>query len=787
MKFLAILALLVFVSSFSTLGQEKHASFSGKIFDEKGNPLVGAAVALKETGVGVFTDNSGFFEIKNIKPGTYHLHISYIGYKCVHFNEITFTDSNIYREFLMTPDNIGLSEVVISANSTEARKRETSTAIEVVDKKFIEQNLNSSFMKSIEKLPGVSSMEVGQGFSKPMIRGLGFNRVVVTENGIKQEGQQWGADHGLEIDQFGVEDVEVIKGPSSLIYGSDAIGGVVKIQPRSITAPKSLSGNFGALAKSINNTLGSSLSLKGRGNLFHFNLQITALDFGDYKTPADSFYYNSYHFPIHDGILKNTAGKEKDIYFSVGFIKTHFTSLITFSNVNSKIGFFPGSHGIPTSASLADDTNHRDIDLPYQSVNHLKILSNSKIILTKGIIELDLGYQNNHRQEWSRFHTHYVGQQAPEINPDLELQFALQTLSTNLKYKISDGKQNLVMGVNGQFQENQIGGYMFLLPEYQKDGIGIFAYYDRKIGKKNLVNFGLRYDWGLIRVAEYFSEYTGMFKSRDLTKTFDDFTFALGINHNINQNYSLKANIGKSFRMPTASELSANGVHHGSFRYEVGDTAINSEVSYQADLGFLFSKRNFRVEISPFINYFPNFVYLNPTGSYLHPDGYEIQEADAGQVYQYVQSEAFRAGGEVFARIELKPKIVIEAVAEYVYATDFKYPIPFTPPFNLNIDVSKAIDFKTNILSDFNLSASYLFSAAQNRNARNEPPTPAYNLFGAAINSKVALGHFKFNFAIQVQNIFDTKYFNHLSFYRLIDLPEAGRNFQILIKIPFGK
>ncbi len=786
MKFYQLLV-FVFLFSLSTSGQGRLLTFSGKIFDEKGLPMVGAAVALKETGIGVYTNNSGFFAIEGIVPGTYHLHISFMGYKCVHFNEIILKDSNIYREFFMIPDNIGLEEVVIAGNSEETRKRESSNSIEIVDKRFLEQNLNSSFMKSIEKLPGVSSMEIGQGFSKPMIRGLSFNRVVVTENGIKQEGQQWGADHGLEIDQFGIENVEVIKGPASLVHGSDAIGGVVQILPRSIPAPNSFKGNFNYVSKSVNNTIGGSVSLKGRKKNAHFNLQFTSLSFADYKTPADSFYYNSYHFPIHDGILKNTAGNENDILFSAGLLKTHFSTMVTFSNVNSKIGFFPGSHGIPTSASLVDDTNHRDIDLPFQNVNHLKISSNSKITLTKGYVEVDLGFQNNKRQEWSRFHTHYSNQEAPDINPDLELDFDLNTFSTNFKYRNSGIKSDFQIGVNLQSQTNIIAGYMFLLPEYSRNSAGAYAFYERKFSKKTLLNAGVRYDMGLISIEEYYSTYTSMFKSTEFDKVFGDITYSIGINHNVNRNISVRANFGKSFRMPTASELSSNGVHHGSFRYEVGDTAIDSEKSFQIDLGLLFAKRKLRIEISPFANYFPNFIYLNPTGSYLHPDGYEIMEADAGQVYQYVQSEAFRAGGEIFVSYGFKYDFNANLVAEYVYATDFKYPIPFTPPLNVVVDLSKKLKFKSSNLNETYFTSTYNFVASQKRNARNEAETPSYNIFGFSVNSDVLVGKFRFNFAFQVHNLFNTKYFNHLSFYRLIDLPEAGRNFQIVLKIPFGK
>lgn len=787
MKIIKSIFILLFVFFTNPITAQSNYSISGKVLNTKKESLPGAVITVHELHKVTVTDNNGYFEFKNVPKGKYHIHISYLGYKCFHYNIITIKNKSNFREYKMQRDDLNLEEVEVKGSSVTQRKKEAVTSIEIVNDNFINKNINSSLMKSLETLPGISSMEVGQGFSKPVIRGLSFNRVAVTENGIKQEGQQWGADHGLEIDQLGIENLEIIKGPASLIYGSDAIGGVVQILPNSIPDKNTTENEFQFIGKTLNNLYGLSVMSKYRKVNWHYYFRYTQTDFGDYKVPADSFFYNNFRLPIENKKLKNTAGTEKDIYFSTGILKPKFKSTISISNVYSKIGFFAGSHGIPDATKLFDDHDNRNIGLPYQKVNHIKIMSNSKFILSRGTVKLNLGYQENFRQEWSEFHTHYPSQEKPEINPNLEIQFALKTYSGNVKYNLVTRKSTFSTGLSTQYQQNKINGYTFLLPEYNRLSSGVFIYEKYKISEKSVINGGLRFDYGQTKIAQFYSIYAGRYKSYNFTAHFYDFSWALGTSYLLTEKLNLKANVGKSFRMPNASELSANGIHHGSFRYEVGDTSILSEYSYQLDLGLFYKSEKLTVEFSPFANYFPNFIFLSPTGSYLHPQGYEIKEGDAGQVYKYVQSEAFRAGIDFSIRYNFSDKFSIYSSGEYVYATDFTYPIPFTPPLSIHNELQYSIPKLKNVLSNLSFRINHSFSAAQNRNARNELQTPSYNLFGGSFSTNIKIYKININFAFQIQNILDTKYFNHLSFYRMIELPEAGRNYQIIVKIPINK
>lgn len=779
-----LFVLLIPMCSARIMAQELF-SIRGTVTDEKGEPLFGASIAIHELKTGTATDKSGEFIIEGVAPGQYHLHISYLGYQCVHHNVVTVVDSDVYAAYHMKPEQHNIEEVVVIADSHTAKKKRVVASLELADREYLQNNINSSLMKNLAGLPGVSAIEIGQGFSKPVIRGLSFNRVAVSENGIKQEGQQWGADHGLEIDQFAVEGVQVVKGPSSLQYGSEAIGGVIQILPVAVPDTQTVEGSVQFVGKSLNRLYGVSALCKYRKQHWYSHIRYTQMDFGDYRVPADSFFYNRFRLPIYDQTLKNTAGNEKDIYFATGLIHNSYKTTLNISNVNSHTGFFPGAHGIPDAATLTPDSSRRNIGLPYQSVNHLKIISNTVIYLPAGLLAFDFGYQNNHREEWSLFHSHYPGQEPPENNTDLELAFDLDTWSGGANYKLRTGKHELTTGAEMSFQRNAIAGYMFLLPEYRRSGAGIYLLEAYRPNRNLTLSGGIRFDYGRTDIMPYYSNYTETLKSPDFNAEFRDISWAAGVSYSLSNTLNLKSNIGKSFRIPNASELSANGIHHGSFRYEVGDTGITSEYSYQIDIGLFYSGRRLQIEASPFVNYFPNFIFLSPTGSYLHPAGFEIREADAGQVYQYKQSEAFRAGGELSVALEPVKRLKIQLSGEYVYATDMTYPIPFTPPLHIASDMRYTLTRLGSRITEPTIRLSASYTSAQNRNARNELRTPASTIADLAFTAGLHIGGRTVSLWLQIQNLFDTKYYNHLSFYRLIELPEPGRNYQVMIKIPF--
>ncbi len=683
-----------------------------------------------------------------------------------------------------------IDEVVITGDIQQQERRINPLSIAVADKEDIAKHFSGDVMQSLEYIPGVQSMSVGSGFSKPMIRGMGFNRVSVIEGGVKQEGQQWGADHGLEIDGFNIERVNIRKGSSSLLFGSDAMGGVVEILQPTILTSDGVFGEVDLLGRSVNGLLGGSLMMGVKRGHWFIKARHSEQHFADFAVPTDHVVYLTQIMPITNGRVNNTAGFERSSSLYARYGGDNFSSALSVSNAYQKAGFYPGAHGIPDPLRVYDDGDLRDVDLPYNTVNHFKISSLNKYWWDRGWATLDLSYQNNHREEWSLFHTHYSAQDPPAVDPDMEMLLALQNYSSDARVHL-DHTDRLCSEVawSVAYQDNQIGGYSFLIPAYRRFTTGVAWVGNYEVNDELRLSGGLRYDFGNIVTDEYRDEYLAEYlvdqgygadvvaenevRSYALDRDFGDYSLSFGGVWSINQNNTLRVNIGRSFRLPNANELVANGVHHSSFRHEQGDPTLDSERGWQIDLGYEYLNDRVSLSLSPYASWYASYIYLQPTGEWsILPH--------AGQIYRYSQCEALFAGGEVAASVKLSKAWSYKASVEYTYSCnmDDDISVTFTPPTTMRNEISWQ---KGGIA----LSAEWKMVADQNNVGRNEETTPGANLFGFRAIVDMPFVSEGATLVASVDNIFNTKYLNHLSFYRHVEIPEPGRNFQLSIKIPF--
>ncbi len=683
-----------------------------------------------------------------------------------------------------------IEEVIISGTVKTIENKER------ISEKFIRQNFSGSLVQSLENVAGINVMSIGSGAGKPIVRGLGFNRVAVSLNGNKHEGQQWGADHGLEVDAFSLESIELIKGIASIEYGSDAIGGVLNIKNNLIPDKNSFNGKTTLLGRSVNNTIGTVLEIEHRKDRFFYKLKSSYLDYGDFKTPTDTIIYLTRKIPIHNRRLKNTAGQEWSIFGQIGYVEENYHSILTVSNNQTKAGFFPGSHGIPDVNRLQDDEKSRNIEYPFQQANHFMVQNEHKWNFSDSELLVDLAFQNNHRQEKSEFHTHYSNQPKPEKDADLELDFNLNTFSGNTKYtRYLSEKHKTDFGLQLQIQDNTIKGYNFLLPEYNRNNYGVFALHNYRFSDKLRFDFGLRYDFSSSKIEEFYdemlydyligrnyskdlaSEYA--LRSPELSKDFSNFNAKAGVLYLLNKNIDFTLNIGSSFRNPTVIELGANGVHHGSFRHEKGDENLDSERGYIVDLQLTYKTENFSLNFSPYLYYFANYIYLRPTGEF-------SVLPHSGQIYRFSQTKTMLTGFELESNYSFD-KFKTEIVLEYIYNQQIeeKYPLPFTPPFNAFVKVDYSLFERSKIFKNSVVYVNGKYFAQQSRIARNEEITPSSIVFGAGFSSDLDFGKIQPKLTISAQNIFDTKYYSHTSFYRALEIPEQGRNIQIIISYNF--
>ncbi len=803
MKFLLGLFVLVFIIPTVLLSQDPY-TLTGQVTDESQYPLPGASIILHPGQKGYVTDRDGNFEISGLPAGNYSIDISFLGYQEYHATLDIRKTQNISVK--LSPRLQTLEEVVVRDNYTEQRKQGDPRSIEVVSDQYIKANLSGSLMKSLERLPGISSIEIGSGQSKPVIRGLGFNRVVVVENGIKHEGQQWGADHGLEIDQFAIDRVEIIKGPASLMYGSDAIGGIIDLKQVEVPAENSFGGTIDLTGKSSNNLLGSSASIYARRKKIYILTRATITDYADYRVPANSVDIYSYPVPLFKNRLRNTAGNEQDFHVTLGTIGEHVSNKLFISNIRGKSGFFANAHGLEPIMvdTVLHDRSDRDIQFPYQEVNHFKIIAKNDWHINDLHIETEFGYQNNFRQEWGQYTPHgYMPPEFPDTlgyPGDLELQFRKDVYSCNLKgfFTVSD-KISLTAGISSEYQHNRISGVGFIIPAFSHHTAGGFVYGKFRVTGKTTLHAGLRYDYGNIRTKEYYdwfkspiinhngdtTGYEYVQRALNLNRSFNSICWSVGVNYN-KTNFSLKANLGKSFRIPIAKELAANGVNYHHFSYEIGNQYLSAETAYQADVGLEWKSRQLALGLSPFFNYFPNYIYLNPSYKYdyLHGAG--------NQIYYYTQAKVARFGGEVHMHYELSKQFGAGIIGEYIYSEQLSgekkgFTLPFSPPANMLFNLKYSPEKWGTFLHEPYVSLDCKVVAAQNRRVPPELKTPGYQTVTISSGTKFNWSGQEFSINFQVQNLLNQKYFNHTSFYRIINVPEAGRNFIINISIPFNK
>jgi iron complex outermembrane receptor protein len=780
--------ILIIATSIShiALSQQEGYTLEGRVFNEETKEaLPGAEVYIHELVKGTITDANGYFKFSGLKPARYHIHIKYMGHHSLH-QYINLTKNNQEFNFYLRESFVELMEIVIESDPFKTGAVEQSLTTQTVSSDFIIKNPGGTLMNSLIKLPGINAINTGVNIAKPVIRGLSFNRVIVTDRGIKQEGQQWGADHGLEIDQFDPEQIEIVKGPASLRYGSDGLGGVIIINNPYLATEGSIEGQVLGLYKTNNNLIGTSTMIKGNTNGFVFQGRFSTQDFGDYKVPADSFFYNGYILPIYNNRLKNTAGKERNLSGMVGLKKDWGYSTVTVSNYNQLAGLFPGAVGIPREYDLEDDGDPRNIDLPRQKINHLKIISNSNILLGGNWLEIDLGYQNNDRKEEGEPHAH--GYQ-PEQEGKLALGLDLHTYTANLRYnQVINNKANRVFGMQYQYQVNNFSGYEFLLPAYLYNTIGGYFHEQRSFGEIITMNYGLRFDYAKIHVDEHYEpEFStenpldSMLRNPEINRDFYNFSGGLGISYFPSHNINLKINTGTSYRVPTPNELSVNGIHHGTFRHEKGDPELDAERSWQFDLNFSYHIDRFLISITPFYNYYDNYIYLKPTSDFSNLPG-------GGQIFQYTQNDAVFLGGELFIDYHVTKNFHMELGAEYVanYNLDTQLPLPFTPPLSTVLDIEYKMPQLSSILTNAFVNLNTRFTAAQNRVDRNEKPTDGYVLLGFSLGTDIHIKQQHISLLFNIQNMLNTEYMNHLSRYRWLNLPEQGRNVSISLIFPFN-
>ncbi|MDM1296692.1 TonB-dependent receptor [Sphingobacterium sp. N143] len=693
---------------------------------------------------------------------------------------------------------IDLQEVRVDGNRYK-HAMEGPLSVSYIHIDSLQKFQGGSLMQTLSRIPGVGSIGIGASQSKPQIRGLGFNRVITVENGIKHEGQQWGLDHGLEIDQYSIGSAEIIKGPSSFMYGSDAIGGVIRLSSVQEPEEDGVNGSLNLIAKSNNGTLGSSAQFVAKEGKFVFGGGITHLNYGDYRVPTDTVYVYNYAVGLKNNYVRNTAGRETDFQIRGGYITERFSSIIYLSNYDTKLGFFANAHGLePRGVNTAlYDKSNRDISYPSQKVNHFKIINRNYFETDDQKIWIDIAYQRNNRKEFNHYVAHgYMPAVFPDnmgIPEDLERLYDKSIYSIHVKDQFTKGSHQITVGGSAEIQHNHIGGWGFLIPEYDQRAAGLFAHDQYSIDQNTMLYAALRYDYSHNQSKAYrdwFESETEdgtrdkILRAEHTSKTFNSLVWGLGLAKQFGT-IEAKLNIGKSFRNPATQEFASNGVNYHYYSYDIGDRNLSPEQSYQADLSIGWRKEAADIVITPFYNYFSNYIYLNPTSRFdqFHGAG--------NQIFKYSESKVLRYGGEINANFRFVKDWKLEVLGEFVKSKQLSgskkgYTLPFSPAPSVLI----GLDWYPKIHQFLNgtyFAVDCKWTAEQNNIVPPEEKSPSYTLFNFRAGTDFKVNNSVVQLRFQIQNLLDTKYMDHTSFYRLIALPEQGRNLILSARVPFGK
>ncbi len=776
---------------------QAQCTLKGTITDLADNsPVAGAVIYIPDLKKGTATDLQGKYILENVPNGKYLLEIKQIGYSSL--SSMINACEKPVQDFTMSTSAVETKEVVVTGSSKATELLKMPGAVTTIDHATLFKTASTNIIDALTSKPGISQITTGAGISKPVIRGLGYNRIITLNDGIRQEGQQWGDEHGIEIDEFSANKIEILKGPASLMYGSDAMAGVINI----LSVPTVSEGRIGgsiATNYQTNNGL-AGISMMNNGNIKGISWMLR----GSYKNAGS--YSNKY-----DGIVFNSGYNERDLSGNIGLNRRWGYSHLIFSSFNQNLGLIEGERDslsgkflkqIALNDTLAgteivtdDDLRSRKLFVPRQAIAHNKIALDNTFILGKSRLSILLAFQNNSRKEFGNI-----------LEPQTEgLHFSLSSYTYDLKYFLPE-KNNwqFTLGTNGMIQHNKNLGHEYLIPEYQQMDAGVFVYIKKEITEKLNMSGGLRYDTRKYQNEELIENNIIRFESRK--KSFNNISGSIGTTYSLNKQFVLKANIARGYRAPQAAELSSNGQHEGTFRYEVGNANLKAETSIQGDFGILFNSEHVSFDAALFSNNISNFVYLKKLSSVYGGDSI-TDPSNPSPTYKFVQGNATLNGAELTIDIHPHPLdwLHFENTFSYVNAinknqTDSSKYLPFAPATRITSELRA--DFKklnTRFVNFYVLINTQIYFKQDHALLENgtETPTGAYTLFNTAVGTdiKSKKGNTLCSLIVAANNITDVAYQSHLSRLKYAPANYAtgkdgvfnmGRNISVKVMVPLS-
>ena len=798
MRTYALVVLLL--AQLTTASQNCSLTLSGKVIDlHDGSLLSGATLVVAETETVVQTSLDGVYSISNLCPNTSYS-IKVLHSSCTPKTFSLKISGDSVRDFKLEHHLEELNEIILEGKAYENK---TTTVLEKnINQETLEQYSAGTLGDALNSLSGVSSLNKGNGIVKPIINGLHSSRIIMINNGVRMQDQEWGKEHAPNIDVNSVGRLTLVKSASALQYGGDAMGGIIIAEGPKVAIKDSLYGKtmlFGA-SNGRGGGITSQLT-KSFENGIYGTAQGTFKRFGDVEAA--------------DYVMSNTGLYEKDMSLRIGLNRFNYGVEGYYSYFNTDIGILRSSHAhgaadqiraIESDIPLTIREFTYDIGYPKQNVTHQ--LSRIKAFKNLGdyTLEIQYDYQLNRRFEYDI----RVGNDRDK--PALDLKLDTHTILIDLNGSFED--LNFKSGIMGRFQTNFANpetGIRRLIPDYDKYDFGLYTVLDKKINDKFEIETGVRFDYSYMDVFKFYKNsiweergYDILFPDLVIEEfsnqvlvnpelEFKNLSATLGFNYKIDDNNTIFINHALSSRAPNPAELFSDGLHHSIARIEVGDLRFKSEVGNKTSLTYSHVGKTFNFSINPFVNNIRDFIVIEPV---------EIRETIRGnfQVWEYRQTDAQLLGVDIDASFSINEKINLNHQLSIVkgYDNTLNEPLINMPPVNTKNEIS----YQNKKLQNLKISLQSEYVFAQNEFPNNNfevylpitetyeevdiSSTPdAYHLLNlnASMDFKTSKKS-SLSVGLGINNLLNTSYRNYLNLLRFYS-DDMGRNFLLNLKLNY--
>lgn len=732
-----------------------------------GLPVVGATVLITELNKVIFTNEKGEYALTNLCPGNYQIECRIVGYSP--FRQTINLKEGHEENFTLTEEEIHLHDVEITTHRSEALASQPVTTLTGRD---LFQKTGENLAESLKGLTGVTAIQTGSSISKPVIHGMHSNRILIMNNGVRQEGQQWGSEHAPEIDPFVATRLSVVKGAAGVRYGSDAIGGVILVDPEELPYQKRISGEVNAVGFANGRQGVVSGTMQGGFKNFAWRAQGTLKRGGNIKTP--------------DYYLDNTGIKEENFSLAAGYRKKGFGVDLFYSQFVTQIGIFSGSH-IGSVTDLLNIIKNGEpfvksdftytINRPNQNIKHHLMKAETHYHFNDGNkIQWTIAQQVNNRNEYD-LHGPRNDSLAALNHP--ELAFKLNTLTNDLvwDHKPLLGKISGQMGLSSLYQYNLMKGRP-LIPNFNQFNIGLF-WIERYSTSKWELEAGVRYDVRSLKSHR-------MVKNQKVSNEFNfsNFSGTIGALRNISPNWSASLNLGSTWRAPNVSELFSDGVHHGAAAYEKGDSTLMPEKALNSTLSVKYSSSKLSVELGGFYNYLFDYIYLMPQPEPI------LTVRGAFPYFKYRQTDAIFRGIDLSVEWNATKRVSLISKLSYLNVYDQKKQdyLVMIPANRWDNQIRYSLGSVKN-WKDVYVSAGNLLVARQKRVPLNSDylaPPKGYSIWNIQAGTTIPLSDKnQLEINIGVQNLFNLRYRDYLNRFRYY-ADEMGRQVSLRLKWKFS-